>query len=273
MWARSVTRDRQSLFQRYSNYLRDKDLPMTDVTACWFVESCDVLPTSRLAYAKTLLALFNRMELPAGMLRLQAAGLRGMGALIPQRQAAPITKQDAIAVADSLPPPEGAAILLMWKTASRWDEMHRITTDSLILRTPMEIIINWSDKTKTSRSDPYHPTMYTVVMGDLTERICRDLPAGPGRPLTVLTYSDLLLRLATLFPQKGYTGHSFKHGALTVAAQAVERLNLDPTALSLLAKHRLVTDLSNTTIRYLQDASGAIAIARRLGTGSITAHL
>lgn len=273
MWAASVTRDRQALWQRYTNYLRDKDLPMTAMTAAWFVESCNVLPTSKLAYAKTLMALFNRMSMTSDMLRLQTAGLRGMGALIPQHQATPIAKADVLTLADSLSPSEGAAILLMWKTASRWDEISRISTDNLLLRTPEEIIVNWSDKTKTSRTDPYRPTMYTVVRGDWTARICRHLPDGPSRPLSTLTYSDLLQRLQRMFPQSSYTGHSFKHGALAAAALAAEQHRLDPTALCLLAKHKTVVSLTNTTIRYLQDNRSAVAVARQLGTGEITTHL
>lgn len=113
-----------------------------------------------------------------------------------------------------------------------------------------------------------------MVKGDQTQRLHRDLPTAPTAPITRLSYSELLLRLAAMFPDKRYTAHSFKHGAMSVAMQAVQTHGLDERALCHLAKHQLVQDLSETTIRYLSnDRAATIAAARSLGTGAITAHL
>lgn len=274
MWATSTTRDRQSLWARFQNYLLDHSLPMTDMTAAWFVESCDARPSSRLTYAKTLLALFNKLDIPSGLLRMQCGGLRGMGALIPDTQATGITKEDVLELANSLPRREGAFVLLMWKTASRWDEMSKITTDNIILRTPEKIVVSWLNRTKTSRGDPFKATLFTVVTGDWTDRIHRDLTATPGAALTQMRYNDLLLALASTFPTKAYSAHSFKHGAISRAAMAVKEHDLDPRALALLGKHAIVSDITEMTIRYNnKDRDATLAIADILGTGELTRHL
>ena len=55
-------------------------------------------------------------------------------------------------------------------------------------------------------------------------------------------------------PSDGLTAHSFKRGALEVAAKAVLTNDLPRDLLPLLAKHKTATPvLPSTTLRYIAD--------------------
>lgn len=274
VWAPSTLRDRQSLWARYNNFLTDKGLPLSDHTAALFISATDVLPSSKLAYTKSLMSLLATMRIECPILRLLAKGLRGEGALVPTHQANPITREHLLALAESFPPPDAAAVLLAWKTASRWDEISRLTTDHLIHRSDAEIVIDWMQDTKSSRLDPHRATNLTVVRGEWTDRIHRSLSTVPHARLTQITYDDLILRMTEMFPEQKYTAHSIKRGALEMATIAAAEHQVPPQTLDLLAKHKPTNPpLESTTLTYLGSKKGKAAAARLIGTGNLTRHL
>lgn len=274
IWAPSTLQDRQSLWARFNNFLTDHNLPLSDQSAALYVSATDVLPSTKLTYAKSLMALFATLHIDCPILRLTAKGLRGEGALVPTHQATPISREHLLQLADSFSPSDAAAVLLAWKTASRWDEVTRLTTDHIIQRTAEEIIIDWKQDTKTSRLEPHRATSYTVISGDWTERINRDLTRTPHAFLTRVSYDDLILRMTDLFPDRKYSAHSIKRGAMEVATIAAAANNVPPQTVGILAKHKPTNPpLEATTLTYLGTPRGKAAAARLIGTERLTKHL
>lgn len=268
--ATSTQRDRQALWARYENFLADHKLEVSDSTAALFVMATGVTPQTRLTYAKSLSAIFGRLQLCQDMLSKLMSGLRAQGAAMPQRQATPISRDHLLEVAASFPPADQAAILLAWKTASRWGDITAITTNNIISRTADEVIIFWGKDTKTMHQHQYVPSSFAVVTGALTEDISRHLPTTRNTPLTTITGDALRQRMARLFPTEHYTCHSIKRGALAVLTE--KGVPLDQVAR--LAKHKTPLDeVSATTIRYVSTGSTALATARALGTQNATVHL
>lgn len=277
VWAPSTLGDRQALWARYLNYCKDHRFTIGDVTAAMFVEATRTSVQSQHQYAKTLGTMFKKMGIPDGILRLQMAGLRGKGALVPSHQAPPMAREHMLQFSAALKAEglhaDSTAVLQCWKSASRWDDMVKSSSDAILLSTPWEIITDAGRNTKSTRTRPFRASQFCVITGDLTEEIHHSLPKGASRPLTTLSTADINIKLARQFPNEGYTAHSFKHGAVSRAIQKAVEFKLDAIAISILAKHKTTQDLTDQTIGYAQDKAGAIASARLLGTAQITAHL
>lgn len=268
--ATATRRDRQSLWTRYTNFLEDKGLEISDVTAALFVTATGVSLQARLTYAKTLSAIFGKLNRRRDVLSEYMTGLRKQGAAMPKHQAPPIKREHLLAVAASFPPKDQAAILLAWKTASRWSDIVGISTDNIIRREQDEIIIFWSNNTKTTHEHQYYPSCYAVVQGDLTDTIARHLRTTPSKPLTTITRRVLVQRMQELFPSEQYTAHSIKRGAIhALTAQGAPMKDI-----ARLAKHKTPQDeVSATTIRYCSTGKGAWDAARLLGTQNATVLL
>lgn len=267
MWADSTLRGRQQLFSRLLRYRRTHNLPLTSNTALLFLESINATVQTRLAYAKALMALLNRLHIDTTLISLYASSLRALGAIKPLHQATPLTKEDLLVVANTLAPPDRAALFLAWKTASRWGEIASIRGANIISRTRTEIIVNWDQQTKSTRTDPYRASMYAVVVGDLTDFIFLHLESRPQHLITALSTEDITAAMRRALPRKHYSAHSIKHGAMNILARAAANNLLDYRFMSLLAKHKMTNELSAVTIRYVQDKP---AVARLLGTQHAT---
>lgn len=270
VWAPSTLRQRQGLWQRFEAWLRFHGRTMTDHNATLFVETTAAEVQGKHQYAKTLMAVLNRMRIPTEMLSMYAAGLRAQGALVPQQQSAPISRSQLTAMMTQVAPRLQAAMALAWKTASRWDEIHNLQGCNFVLISPQEIIIDWARITKMTRSNPYRASKYTVVIGDLTATIAATIRGIlPNESLTTVDAAQMeRFLLQSLGP--GYGAQSFKHGAMNVLAQAAANGLLETHLLALVAKHKMTTELSAMTVRYIQDRAAA---ARALGTSRATTLL
>lgn len=276
-WAPSTLRDHQSLWARFQNFLQDHGLPQSDRAAALFVSATNTMPSTKLTYAKELTAIFNRAGLPSDFLRMLASGLRGQGALIPEHQATPISRAHLEQLANSFPPQDAAAILLAWKTASRWDEITRLTAKHFKHRSDEAIILDWGTDTKASRAAPNRESRFVEVRGPWTARINRSISfTTPTQRLTSLSMAALIARMAEMFPDANYSAHSIKRGAMNAALQALQtdRGSLssdDLRALATLSKHQ--TDqhaLPPVSISYLGEEQTLPALARAIGTGRVT---
>ena len=269
-WASTTLSATQNLLSRLSHFCQLRNLPLTPNTALIFLEATRVSIQARLTYSKSLQAFFNRIHQDTSLFSVYNKGLRAMGALQPLHQATPMSKEDVILIANHLPPSDSAVFLLAWKTASRWSDVQHLLAQNIILRSPEEIIVHWDQQTKSTRTDPYHASVYTVVVGDLTARIFHSLISRHDTPLTLLTTEDITHIMRQVCPNKNYSAHSIKHGAVCVLAQAAAERRLCPTKLSLVAKHKITVSLATMTIRYIQDK---VAAARLLGTQEATIFL
>lgn len=271
MWAKNTLAGRQSVWQRYETYLNHYRLPMNAQTASVWVESTQIQPQGRLGYAKTLMALQNRMKVDTTTLSLYCKGLVADGASVPQKQAIPWTLMDVDLVCAGLPPHETAAIQLCWKTVSRWDEIMRLRHYNFVKIAEDEIIIDWSNQSKSFRHDPFRASKYVVVVGKFVKDIARNLRLNHNMSITDMTTSCFDTHLEKSHHAINLlSAHGIKHGAMNVLAAAAAQGKISPTLLALIAKHKQVVDLTSTTIRYIQDRAAA---ARMLGTQQATALL
>lgn len=234
-----------------------------------FVAATNTTVQAKYAYAKTLSGTMKQLGIPTQPLLTLASSLRASGAAIPLHQATPITRAELMLWARYQPIPVRLATMIAWKTASRWGEVVQLRPVNFILRSPEEVIIDWSTIPKARRANPYKPSKFAVIRGDMTPEIfsmlkdCRD-----GSTICTVSTSDLDHTWATDPKMAKYSAHSIKRGAITLLTElAAADRTIDPTHISLLAKHEHVTVLATMTIRY---GGNPIALARLLGTGNVT---
>ena len=106
--------------------------------------------SARKTYASNLSAMMGHFSIPCPTLKLTRRGLANLGADIPEEVAFPATRQDVDLLVRSLNLQLATAVWLMWKTASRWDDVSHLTRDSFLVCNQNEIII-WFAKSKTNR--------------------------------------------------------------------------------------------------------------------------
>ncbi|KAK7199535.1 hypothetical protein NESM_000931000 [Novymonas esmeraldas] len=271
LWARRTWKQMESLWSRLHAYAAQRALPISDQTATLFVHDLDVAPTTKVGYASSLANLFRKMGLPSEVLRTYAQSQRGLGGARPTNQATPIPRAELLAIAAAQPTRLQVALLLAWKTASRWDDIARMTKRSLLSLREDEIIVDFGSETKTSRARPFRPEMLVVVKGDLTATIAAYLQRMLGsrhwsKDARLFPYPTSAIR--ELLRPAGYKAHSIKRGALTYVAQRMVGTDIPLHLVGVLARHAASTvNIAPVTLRYLQDVRAA---ARLIGTGSLT---
>ena len=228
-----------------------------------------------LSYAKSLSAVMGRIGIENGPLLSLAAALRANGAAIPLEQATPMTSFDLVDWARGQDLKTHLAMLVCWKTASRWGETAALSRDQFISVSPSEIIIDWFRTPKGRRANPYSPSRWTVIKGNHTEEIKILLDAmGEFKKLHPWDTSKLVKTFQQDGRMKRYTAHSIKRGAIShlleVLASDQEQQGLTEGLISRLAKHAGVSALSDTTLRY---GGNPIAMARALKIGDVTCLL
>lgn len=247
------------------------DLWAPQTWSAW-IESTQTRPQGRLSYNKIATAICSlRQKLQGNPLALHRRSLLGEGAATPIKQAPPLPRE---LLDHPTLRPHRLALLVAWKTASRWDEVQRITRESCTILpptadNPLQVLVDWSDKTKASRCNPHRASRFTLIEGPLTEELrSLLLPLHPRATLTVMTTTAL----DTILRPLGFSAHSIKAGALNVAAKALSsRPGLESEMLlSRLAKHQHPLDPTTTTLGYLRDH---VALARTLGTHQVTRYL
>jgi hypothetical protein len=220
-------------------------------------------PSTRHTYAAHLGSVAARLGIPTPILRMYTAGLRNSGALIPQRQATPIDELQLgrLARAAFLERNGEAlhtALFLAWKTASRWDDVSRLTSRQLVRISDERIVIDWSSNTKTTRADPFRHDSIVVISDEapIPELILRTLrQLQPDTCLCPRT-TDWLDRWIkqVLGATTGITAHSIKAGAIEALATFVAAGLLEPRLLSIMAKHKVENrEIATTTLRYIRN--------------------
>ena len=184
-----------------------------------------------------------------------------MGAEIPNSQAKPITRAELEQIECTIP--VKVALLMAWKTASRLDEIAKLTPESVVHSSPDEVILWFGRHTKTSRSRPFMAQLFQVIKGTHTEFIHNNLAeAFQSWPTTSA--------MAQALP-KPYTMHSIKHGAGQVLLKAWVEGKVDFELTQTVMKHAGAKTVSETTIRYM--SQNKADLARAIGTGEATQYL
>jgi integrase len=275
MWADSTMDQRRHLVQRWMEYCNLHQMPLTGDSALTFIMSIPELAIQgQLAYAKAFSGTLKHLGIDRQALLTAQSALRAQGAEIPIEQADPITKPQVIQLLQCIRDWRlKLAIMIAWKAASRWGEVSLMCREHFLSITNNEVIIGWGTLPKGFRKDPFRPSMFTVIVGDMTSEIAtlarRTTSEIPFCPWTTHKF-DAEMKKTRQF--KHVTGHSFKHGAATqIAEKAANGAQVQPHELSVLLKHKLTYDLlSATTLRY---PSLGPDLARWLGTQRVTALL
>ncbi|KAK7195574.1 hypothetical protein NESM_000486000 [Novymonas esmeraldas] len=187
LWTTRTWKQMESLWTRLHAYAAQRALPISDQTATLFVHDLDVAPTTKVGYANQLANLFRKMGLPSEVLRTYAQSQRGLGGARPANLAPPIPRAALVAIAEAQPDRLRVAMLLAWKTASRWDDIARVTKRSLLSVREDQIIVDFGSATKTSRARPFRPEMPVVVLRGGSHRYHhRRVPASPAPQSTAV---------------------------------------------------------------------------------------
>jgi hypothetical protein len=259
---------RHGLFRRFLQ--AEPSLQHEDVGTqlAMFVQSQQVMLSSRLTYAKTLSAIATSLGWEVPMLRLYMAGLRKQGAEAPTHQATPMPRElMRRIVAATQDPLTKVALFLAWKTASRWADILALTKESFVQLTSSQLVIEWS-RTKTTSQGDFNPWRWTVVhdespMSWLTKAV-RHLRSHQS--LTSIP-TEQVPRLLQRFGGD-YTAHSIKRGAVDHLVHEAVAGRLDQQLIPLLAKHQNVaSQFPATTLRYVGDK---VALALMLGSQKAT---
>ena len=266
MWATTTWSGYANLMARYVDFCRLHRLELeADENACLFVVQTEVSLGSQHQYAKTLMAILRRLGYSTPTLSMMAAGMRNEGALLPLHQAVPLT-MEALQILEEdgrVPADIMFAILLAWSTASRWDDIFQLQRGQFLQVSPSRITIDWADRTKTSKGDPFRQSMCVVVEGRFTADLARlvdNMGPDPSARVTETTTSQF----DKLMKRLGYpwTGHSMKRGAGNLLIERAAAGDLSVHTISTLLKHKTCVDFAPTTIRYLSDRQN-LALALR----------
>lgn len=274
IWSTNTWKMMKSLWNRFVAFGQVAELPLDQHSAALFVNSMSVSMQTKHTYTRNLINVFRKLNKPHGELTLLDTALRAQGALIPLHQALPIPRHDVLRIYTSIDLNARMQLMLAWKTASRWDEIQRLTKNSILLNTRTEIVLYFWQETKGSRTQPFRPDLFVVIRGlftvELSDYLCRAL--GQTRTVDTPLFHIPTEKIREILEPWGFSAHSLKRGAilhlLTHLPEGSPHLGLIP----LLGKHAphypVFQDL---TIRYGTEAQ--VEIARHLGTGILTALL
>jgi hypothetical protein len=273
MWAASTQANYARLAHRWQEYAKSKREEVwaaSTITSWLLSETCE--PAAKHSYLKVAKAIRSaREKLLHSSTDLLSKHLRGDGALIPQRQAPPLKRE---LLDHPIFIPHRLAVLLAWSSASRWDEISRLTKESFIAIAPDEVIVDWFTGTKATRTQPFRASRFTVIRSRYVAEIAdRLLRLKSEEPVTQLTTSQITTLLRKAAPEENLSAHSFKAGALdevafrlSTAQPPLPHLEQE-VALARLAKHVHALDPNPTTLRYIRTPEH---LARMLGTGKTT---
>lgn len=271
IWADTTWGNRGHEWERFKEFcaLNNFDMwrQLDYAAACW-VESTrsTTLPSSRLKYVQDIISLAKRFEVPTPICRMYASGLRHSGALIPQHQAPSVTieqltKLRRAALMETTGEQLCAVLFLMWKSASRADEVLRLRGTQILELTPRRVVIEWGANTKASATRPFRLDMLSIVEHDprLPNEVFRVLQAMQRQraaKITIYTTAWLDRWMKRVLPGEEISAHSIKHGAVKFLVQQATLGRLAPHLVSRLAKHLhegQATPIAEMTARYNDD--------------------
>lgn len=289
--ADSTVSSRAGIMDRFQRWAAAVELPEDADTAVLWVTATGVTIQAQLAYAKALHAVFGMLDRHRTPLRLFCATLRANGAAIPISQAVPIPPDQvnlmAIDAEENGDCRLALAVVLAWRTMSRWGDVFALTPSAFIFAGNMAfagrpsrpvLILDWWTCPKGRAENPFVPSRYVVLSGDVAVEPLRLLAACGSwtGPLTCSTerFDKEMARL-----QVPYRGHSFKrgaHGFLLTRLNAVVR-DARPTdvLISRCMKHRHPADVGGVTLRYGAgaDVEARVQQALSLETDAVTKWL
>lgn len=270
-WAGSTTQQKKSLYARLRAWALRERLKVNAETACLWIASTGISPQGMLGYARNVSGTMAKLGMDASPLWAMQSALRACGGTTPIGQVAPLLREPFIRWANRQSRSIRAAAMLAWKTSSRWEEARKITQENVLRSSPSEIVVDWKRLPKGRRSNPFHPSRWTVIRGPGTAELHRDLRMvlSPSRPLCSMTTNQMSALLKNTFGKK-VSSRSIKRGAVSHLVDAAAKHRFDPRLIPLVAKHQHEAVLPPMTVRY---NANPIQMARLLNSGAATMHL
>ena len=134
MWAVSTIDQRKRLWSRYVRWVTDRSLPMDANSAVLFVTATGAKSQSLLNYAKALSGIMKHLGMENQPLRSLQVALRADGATVPESQATPIPREILEEWCQTQELGVSTAVMVAWKTMSRWGEVAALSSGSFIQR-------------------------------------------------------------------------------------------------------------------------------------------
>jgi Phage integrase family len=244
-------------FQRFSRLYLPENLSTELRIMLWleYEMSANNLKVSAAhQYIKDLSALSTRLGTPLEGLTDYKRALQRAGALRPDHQAPPMSKEQVNELLQDLIAQHNehqfVHVLLMWYTASRFDDIHKLSPKRVVYERQIDDRHQWNvdfalskssqfylgGSSKMMLSRPHHDRLQVFLR---RRTLCDQL--------TATSYDELNQAIHRNFP--GLTCHSIKRGALMHLLQKGVSLDL----LQTIAKHRSL----NTLLIYLDSAQVA----------------
>lgn len=279
IWAESTLNNRNRLWTRLNEFAATHKLDLS-TNLDWVIpmycehtaRESSTIASTRLTYAKSFAAIATRLSTQVPITRMYMSGLRSFGADRPTAQAPAMWPQHVFefALRALTVPVVGArlytTIFIMWKTASRFDEVARLTSKQLtFMDNNSTIIIDWSNRTKSSRLDPNrHDTFIKLAhLPQLPAPVITALQTELPRLAQLMSHTDSWFNkwlhkaqaTSTFGTARPYSGHSFKAGSVQMLSELAVAGHISMPTISLLAKHKVdnVNGISTTTLRYIRD--------------------
>ena len=252
--------------------------------------------STRLAYTGAIKAIYLAMGTPfPSDLEHFRKVTQTLASRDTRTPAVPITRQQVDKAMEIAPTQMiRLAIWLAWKTASRLDEIEKLTPLSFMVISEEEIIISWTARrtvTETPGVKSAHKNKYAVrFFTQIRDREpmswqaallnARRLPRrsklfpSVDRQITnlisAIPLSEEQQQMVTDYEMLNHlTGHSFKRGAGDVLLARIAAKELPPNVYSLMLKHKTATqdEVAEVSVMYGHHNPN---IARMTGTGCAT---
>ena len=271
-WVPRTVRDRQCVWRRYEAWSRTWGVPLDGGTAALFAVAAGQKPKTVYGLAKRLSAMLGHLGAEQGEVRGVVAATRAQGAAIPDAPAGnPVPRHRVLEWVEALIA-EGrigvaAAALLALKTASRWEEVSRVSHVNFPHLDSAEVVVDWHIVPKARRAQPFVPSKWCFVTGPGTALLAALLRhLGRFDRLTPMSAGDVDAEWARRPRLSGWTTRGIKQWA--VGHLYARSPPLDKIAISRVLKHANPRDeVPAVTLTY---GRGQLKFARSLGTGAVT---
>lgn len=267
--AQSTLRQREGVWHRFQQFCRSKRVMPTESALVNFVSSLKLQASSALTYVS---ALKNTMT-PKDLLTRYTQGLRRLKARQEIKHAPPLLHSQWQLLLWRLPLQARMFLYIAWRTASRLDDVERMTARTFIQVSPTQTVLWWGAETKSSQEEPEQARFYTVLTPP-------NYPEGQRwwneattffmtfRQWDPTTRSIVHNAMKSLDPN--LSDHSVKVGAIDRLLSLAVQHQIPLDLVSLVAKHKGAGPLATTTSLY---ARNKVALAVALGTQKATAWL
>lgn len=263
----------------FRHFLERTLLQPTTTTLTLFLEwmAHGISASTTLQYARTMRSLFPLLQ--GQELTHYIQGLQVLTARTPIKQSKTLEPQDITQILTLAPSPDPRYPLwLMAKSCSRWDEISQLTKETVRLISPTQILLEFSYKTKASKTTPFRPDMFVIVEAPqeyVTTIATWVTSLRKGQRITRWTTKQITKFFQDTLQDKSMTSRSIKRTGLQHLCQQAADGKIPPQLVSFLGKHLGAQQpLSQTTVRYITDKSAiALASGTHLATRLLQVHL